>query len=453
MTERNFSYDENYKNLPYIQQDRRIVQQPYNYIPHVQVPLPNVHMLNNINGNQPTQSTQPSSQSPQPYQIHPGYQSMYPQYPVQPMPMQGVQGQGTQMQQGMQQGIQQGIQQGVQQGIQPQMQQGIQPQMQQGMQTQMQSQIQPQPQPQGIQSIPNQSPGLQYQYQRQLQPQPTIKSTSAPTDTDDEVLRSRFYENEIIKTFPSKAELVKYIKTTLNDEEQCRIVINSSKPKAIYFQCERSGSFRTTVKDSSKRQRVAYTKRNKCGYRLVANLYPPDKEKRRVPKNDMDDKLEFNEGEMWILRMIHPNHNHTPDPPTAKKKGRPKSARILVEKPLPKPSNYNPLPYSQGTSRQVAEQQSQERQRQLQQQLISRAVNLNLPQTINSLNLNQYPLHQELQDSDVLAAINSSINPNLNQGLNQGLTPGLNANLNNNINMSSNVDPSIDPSVGQDEIR
>lgn len=178
-------------------------------------------------------------------------------------------------------------------------------------------------------------------------------------------LTSKFMENEIIKTFPSKPELVKFVKNVLNDEEQCKIVINSSKPKAVYFQCERSGSFRTTVKDSTKRQRVAYTKRNKCGYRLVANLYPPEKDKKRAKKpeddaldKDIDDKLnEFQNqnplanstNEIWILRMIHPQHNHPPEPNvnSSNKKKRSKYTRTLVEKPLNRANpnqvnNFNP---------------------------------------------------------------------------------------------------------------
>lgn len=172
-------------------------------------------------------------------------------------------------------------------------------------------------------------------------------------------LTSRFIENEIIKTFPSKSELVKYVKNVLNEEEQCKIVINSSKPKAVYFQCERSGSFRTTVKDSTKRQRVAYTKRNKCGYRLVANFYPPDKDRKRIKKpedsldKNLDDKLnafqqdpvaDSDTGELWILRMIHPQHNHPPEPrANSGKKRRSKFSRTLVEKPLNR-NNINPTP-------------------------------------------------------------------------------------------------------------
>lgn len=167
-----------------------------------------------------------------------------------------------------------------------------------------------------------------------------------------EYLTSKYMENEIIKSFPNKRELVQYVKNVLNDEEQCKIVINSSKPKAVYFQCERSGSFRTTVKDLSKRQRVAYTKRNKCGYRLVANLYPPEKDKKRTKKpeedgfsREIDDKLngqaqdalnDSSLNEIWILRMIHPEHNHPPEPNAinAAKKKRAKFSRTLVEKPV-----------------------------------------------------------------------------------------------------------------------
>lgn len=163
------------------------------------------------------------------------------------------------------------------------------------------------------------------------------------------VLTSRYIENEIIKTFTSKQELVKYVKYTLGNDERCKIVINSSKPKAVYFQCERSGSFRTTVKDSTKRQRIAYTKRNKCCYRLVANLYPPDKDKKKSkkhsPDSNLDDKLsQLPNGlgdsglendsmtDIWILRMINPIHNHAPEP--LGKKKRLKYSRTLVEKPL-----------------------------------------------------------------------------------------------------------------------
>lgn len=153
-------------------------------------------------------------------------------------------------------------------------------------------------------------------------------------------LISRHGEGDIIKTFSSKLDLVKYVKTVLNEEEQCKIVINSSKPKAVYFQCERSGLFRTTVKDAAKRQRVAYTKRSKCGYRLVANLYPPEKDKsKKIKKDNEFDGYEEDkrEAEMWILRMIHPAHNHPPEPNFALiggKKKRAKYTRTLVEKPL-----------------------------------------------------------------------------------------------------------------------
>ena len=192
------------------------------------------------------------------------------------------------------------------------------------------------------------------QHPGQLQQLHTLQQLGGEFETagpsQDGVLQSRYIENEIIKTFPSKAELVKYVKNVLNDSEQCKIVINSSKPKAVYFQCERSGSFRTTVKDASKRQRVAYTKRNKCAYRLVANLYPQEKDKKRIKKGEdgsIDDKLNdysgitsADTGEMWVLRMINPTHNHPPEPSSSKKK-RLKFTRTLVQKPLHRdPSAY-----------------------------------------------------------------------------------------------------------------
>lgn len=176
------------------------------------------------------------------------------------------------------------------------------------------------------------------------------------------ILTSKYHENEIIKKFLNKIELVEYIKYVLSVDEQCKIVINSSKPKAIYFQCERSGSFRTTVKDSSKRQRIAYTKRNKCGYRLVANFFPPEKNKKKkafgmktldletderisdvlglVSNTKSNNKIEFMNSEInefWILRMINPVHNHPPDPKSNKKK-KLNFSRTLVEKPLQKTS-------------------------------------------------------------------------------------------------------------------
>lgn len=188
--------------------------------------------------------------------------------------------------------------------------------------------------------VPHHAHGGQLQQLHSLQQLGGEFDTAGPAQ--DGVLQSRFIENEIIKTFPSKGELVKYVKNVLNDSEQCKIVINSSKPKAVYFQCERSGLFRTTVKDASKRQRVAYTKRNKCAYRLVANLYPQEKDKKRVKKDDgsIDDKLSdystitsADTGEMWVLRMINPTHNHPPEPSSSKKK-RLKFTRTLVQKPL-----------------------------------------------------------------------------------------------------------------------
>ncbi|KAG2733554.1 hypothetical protein G9P44_003079 [Scheffersomyces stipitis] len=196
--------------------------------------------------------------------------------------------------------------------------------------------------------------GVQPPNQHQLHQHSSLGPSGAD-DYDQGILTSKYIENEIIKTFSSKQDLVKYVKYQLSNEEQCKIVINSSKPKAVYFQCERSGSFRTTVKDATKRQRVAYTKRNKCGYRLVANLYPPEKDKKKMIKKEgldrnLDDKLadypnSLGHGglqeasEMWILRMINPVHNHAPEPSNGKKK-RSKSSRTLVEKPLNKGNGY-----------------------------------------------------------------------------------------------------------------
>ncbi|MCP8716447.1 MAG: hypothetical protein M5E90_03395, partial [Asgard group archaeon] len=152
---------------------------------------------------------------------------------------------------------------------------------------------------------------------------------------NSENLHSRYIENEIIKTFNSKSDLVQFVRKELTVSERSKIVINSSKPKAIYFQCERSGSFRTTVKDPEKRQRVAYTKRNKCGYRLVANLYSNEKDTKR--KGSKTDEVDINDPSgsetqiMWVLRMINPQHNHPPDP--MNKKRRQKISRTLVETP------------------------------------------------------------------------------------------------------------------------
>ncbi|KAK6464608.1 transcription factor RBF1 (RPG-box-binding factor) [Scheffersomyces coipomensis] len=217
---------------------------------------------------------------------------------------------------------------------------------QQQIQQYQQQQQQQQQHQQQLQQQQQQQQQLQQQHlqQQQQQQQLHLHDTQLNEEYEGAILQSRYIENEIIKTFSSKQDLVKFVKYTLSDEERCKIVINSSKPKAVYFQCERSGSFRTTVKDSTKRQRIAYTKRNKCGYRLVANLYPPEKDKKKVKKdNNLDDKLNdyssTNQDEMWILRMINPAHNHAPDPPTGSKKKDNKNARTLVEKPLNKGGN------------------------------------------------------------------------------------------------------------------
>lgn len=173
-------------------------------------------------------------------------------------------------------------------------------------------------------------------------PHQMVHHAPVAEDFDNGILQLRYCENEIIKTFALKEELIAFVKRLLLADERCKIVINSSKPKAVYFQCERSGTFRTTVKDPTKRQRVAYTKRSKCGYRLVANLYPPEKEKKKNVKKDpesIDSKLNDQfiqdqlNGEMWILRMINPLHNHAPEPVATKKK-RSKLLRQLVQKPI-----------------------------------------------------------------------------------------------------------------------
>ncbi|KAK6202852.1 uncharacterized protein RJT21DRAFT_118925 [Scheffersomyces amazonensis] len=229
-------------------------------------------------------------------------------------------------------------------------QQQLQQFQQQQQQQHHQQQQQQQQQQQRLQQHQQQLHHLQQQQQQRI---PELTQAHLGEDYEGAVLQSRYIDNEIIKTFSSKQDLVKFVKYTLSDEEHCKIVINSSKPKAVYFQCERSGSFRTTVKDSAKRQRVAYTKRNKCGYRLVANLYPPEKDKKKIKKdNNLDDKLtDFSSNttnnnsnstgghdEMWILRMINPAHNHGPDVVNGKKK-RSKSSRTLVEKPINKGGN------------------------------------------------------------------------------------------------------------------
>ncbi|CUM65730.1 uncharacterized protein PRCAT00003378001 [Priceomyces carsonii] len=278
------------------------------------------------------------------------------------------------------------------------------------------------------------------QHQHQLPPHHAPHQfTHAPSSADYEptgILHSKYMENEVIKTFPSKQDLVKYVKNVLNDEEQCKIVINSSKPKAVYFQCERSGLFRTTVKDSTKRQRVAYTKRNKCGYRLIANLYPSEKDKKRVkgsvsPDGNLDEKLnEFQShsgsldqstGERWVLRMINPAHNHPPEPSGGKKK-RLKFSRTLVEKPLNRTNNtnnafntnvmVNPLPPHVPHS--------------LVQQAHQQGSHLH----------NDDPNHHtpSVQDAAVIAAIEA--------------TPAAAVALHNqNAHVDPNIDPNVDPSV------
>lgn len=238
-------------------------------------------------------------------------------------------------------------------------------------------------------------------------------------------LTSRYLENEIIKTFSSKQDLIKFVKFPLSQEERCKIVINSSKPKAVYFQCERSGSFRTTVKDHSKRQRVAYTKRSKCGYRLVANLYPPEKDKKKIKKSpesldrNLDDKLsgfgssiddQINNlsNEMWILRMICPNHNHPAENQNGKKK-RGKTSRTLVEKPLHRGLSNG---YSQQENLNHIAQQAQQHQHVLNHH----HMNPHLHDDVH---------HHSVQDAAVIAAIEA--------------TPA--------IKIDPNIDPNVDPSV------
>lgn len=263
-------------------------------------------------------------------------------------------------------------------------------------------------------------------------------------------LVSRHGEGDIIKTFSSKQELVKYVKTVLNEEEQCKIVINSSKPKAVYFQCERSGSFRTTVKDASKRQRVAYTKRSKCGYRLVANLYPPDKDKAKKMKKEAefegypgeDDKKDL---EMWILRMIHPAHNHPPEPNFTTggggKKKRAKYTRTLVEKPLNRTTN--------GTAAAVAavagypdallhDHQLLQQQHYLQQQQQQQLHHLQQQQhhAHHGQHHHDDGNHPSVQDVAVIAAMEAA--PGNHSLLNPPVDPNIDS-----------VDPNVDPSVQQ----
>lgn len=270
-------------------------------------------------------------------------------------------------------------------------------------------------------------------YQQQLHHQQQLQQ--AELDLGG-VLQLRFADNEIIKTFALKPELVKYVKNVLNDEEQCKIVINSLKPKAVYFQCERLGSFRTTVKDLAKRQRVAYTKRSKCGYRLVANLYPPEKEKKRTKKGDdnVDYKLSRDRDHMqdldpegaagmWILRMIHPTHNHPPEPTmggslvsgNGLKKKRTKYTRTLVEKPLSRGGGGLDAAYGQNEMLDAHHQQQLQQlqhQHQLQQQHHHHHQHLHGP---------------SVQDVAVIAAIEA--------------TPS------QGPQVDPNIDPNVDPSV------
>ncbi|EMG48078.1 hypothetical protein G210_1422 [Candida maltosa Xu316] len=264
--------------------------------------------------------------------------------------------QAQQAQQQQQQQQQQHVQQAQQYHQLTQQYQQQYEQQQQQQQQIYHQQIVPPPAPQPQQSQQQQSQPQQSQQSQSYQQQTT---TGSPTDVvvsnDDyntssssgENLRSRYIENEIVKTFNSKPELVEFIRSELGPEERCKIVINSSKPKAVYFQCERSGSFRTTVKDSAKRQRIAYTKRNKCGFRLVANLYPNEKDssKKKLIKDNLgfdedvvdDDDDDGESGEMWVLRMINPQHNHPPD--SSNKKTRQKTSRTFVVGPINKPSH------------------------------------------------------------------------------------------------------------------
>lgn len=262
-------------------------------------------------------------------------------------------------------------------------------------------------------------------------------------------LVSRHGEGDIIKTFSSKLDLVKYVKTVLNEEEQCKIVINSSKPKAVYFQCERSGSFRTTVKDATKRQRVAYTKRSKCGYRLVANLYPPEKDKAKKMKkepNEFDGSYhddDKKDSEMWILRMIHPAHNHPPEPNFAMiggKKKRAKYTRTLVEKPLHRNSGaaaaaaaavvYQPDHLDHHL---LQPQQYQHLQQQHQQQLHHQLQQQHHMQHHH----HDDGGHPSVQDVAVIAAMEAAPG---NSGLqNPPVDPSI----------DSSVDPNVDPSVQQ----
>ena len=315
---------------------------------------------------------------------------------------------------------------------------------------QLQHQMQPHHQLQHqMQPLQHQMQPLQHQMQPPLHQQHPI---GLPTNALDYeaggYLVLRHGEGDIIKTFNSKQELVKYVKTVLNEEEQCKIVINSSKPKAVYFQCERSGSFRTTVKDAAKRQRVAYTKRSKCGYRLVANLYPPEKDKQKKMKKDQnefdgydDDKKD---GEMWILRMIHPAHNHAPEPNFAMiggKKKRAKYTRTLVEKPLHR--SQNPLTASAAAAAIGYQPDLLDHHNLLahpfqhlqhQQQLHS---HLQHPQHHQQHHVHHDETHPSVQDVAVIAAMEAA--PGQVSMQNPPVDPSI----------DPSVDPNVDPSVQQ----
>ncbi|KAK7686840.1 hypothetical protein QCA50_009915 [Cerrena zonata] len=319
----------------------------------------------------------------------------------------------------------------------------------------------------------------------------TPSSAEQPDFNGGSVLVSRYADNEVIKTFGSKPDLVKYVKNILSDQEQCKIVINSSKPKAVYFQCERSGSFRTTVKEPSKRQRVAYTKRNKCGYRLVANLYPP--KTKRIPKKpqspgiqpdfsdgNIDAKIDTyehqihhpvqhqhqqqnpdyddGEDEIWVLRMIHPAHNHPLEPGLATgqaKKKRSKFSRTLVEKPLNRTNGtaaaaaaavaqaYNPNelldPQHQLAQHHLAQQQLQ--QHQYQQQLAQQAQHHGLTATVPHTH---HHTHHDptahgggpsVQDVAVIAAMGGDA------------SSAAAAAALHEQHVDPNIDPNVDPSV------
>ena len=54
----------------------------------------------------------------------------------------------------------------------------------------------------------------------------------------------------------------------------------------------------------------------------MANLYPNEKDQKRKNKPDEPGHNEENSriSEMWVLRMINPQHNHAPDPINKKKR-------------------------------------------------------------------------------------------------------------------------------------